>query len=61
MDESGTDGAESSKKVVSKKRVAGTMGFLVYARDLQFECARFLHQTLLVLMYVWKQDNVMER
>ena len=39
LNESGTDGAECSWKVVSGRRVAGTIR-LVYARDLQPECAR---------------------
>ena len=42
MDEAGTDGAECSRKVASAIRS------LVNARDLQIECARVLHKTLLV-------------
>ena len=44
------------------RRVAGSMRSLVNARDLQLECARILHETLLVpvLMYdsetmLWKE------
>ena len=53
MDESGTDGAGCNSKVASGWRVAGITRFLVNAKDLQLECARFLHKTLLVpvLMY----------
>ena len=53
MDESGTDGAECSRKVASGKRVAGAIRSLVNGRDLQLECVRVLHETLLVtvLMY----------
>ena len=40
MDESGTDGAECSRKVVSGMRVAGAIRSLVNARA--------LHETLLV-------------
>ena len=46
--ESGTDGAECSRKVASARRVAGAKRFIVNARDLQFDCARVLHETLLV-------------
>ena len=54
MDELGTDGAEFSRKVASGRRVAGAIRSLVNARDLQLECARVLHETLVVpvLMYV---------
>ena len=48
MDESGTDEAECTKKVVSGRRVSCTIRFLVNARSLQLECARFLHESLLV-------------
>ena len=58
FDVSGTDGAECSRKVVDAMR------FLVNARDLQLECARVLHKTLLVpvLMYgsekmLWKENE----
>ena len=39
LDESGTDGAESSMKVAIGRRVAGAIKSLVNARDLQLECA----------------------
>ena len=38
-DESGTDGAECSRKVASGRRVAGPIRSLVNTRDLQLECA----------------------
>ena len=37
-----------SRKVASRRRVAGAILSLVNARDLQLECARVLHETLLV-------------
>ena len=54
LDESGTDGAECSRKVMSGRRVAGAIRSLVNTKDLQLDCARVLHETLLmpVLMYV---------
>ena len=44
---------ECSRKVPSGRRVAGSIRFLANARDLHIECARVLHETLLipVLMY----------
>ena len=48
MDESGTDGGECSRKVASGRGVAGVVKSLVNARDLQLECARALHEILLV-------------
>ena len=48
-----TNGEECNRKVVSGRRVAGAIRSLVNARDLQLECARVFHETLLVpvLMY----------
>ena len=39
--------------MASERRVAGTIRSLLNARDLQLQCARLLHETLLVpvLMY----------
>ena len=39
LNESGTEGAECSRKVARGKRVAGATRSLVNARDLQLECA----------------------
>ena len=52
--ESGTDGAECSRKVASGRRVAGAIRSLVNARDLQLDFDRVLSETLHmpVLMYV---------
>ena len=47
FDESGIDEAECSRKVVSGRRVAGTIRSLVKARDLQIEYARVLQETFL--------------
>ena len=62
--ESGTYEAEFHRKVVSEKRVEGTVRSLVNARDLQHECTRVLHETLLmpVLMYgsetmLWREKD----
>ena len=59
-----TDGAECSRKGTSWRRVAGAIRSLVNAWDLQLECARVLHETLLapVLTYgsetmLWKEKE----
>ena len=64
MDESGTDEAECSKKVASRRRVAGAIRSLVNAMCLQLECARVLHESLLVLVLmhgsetlIWKEKE----
>ena len=46
LDEPGTDGAKCSRKVANERRMAGIIRSLVNARDLKFECARVLYQTL---------------
>ena len=53
LDESGTDGAECSRKVASGRRVASAIRSLVNDKDLQLKYARVLHETLRmpVLMY----------
>ena len=64
LEESGTDGAECSRKEASGRRVAGAINPLVNARYLQRECTRVLFETLLapVLMYdsetmLWKEKE----
>ena len=64
LNKSGTDGAECIRKVSSGKTVAGAISSLANARDLQLECARVLHEALLVpvLMYgsetmLWKEKE----
>ena len=59
MDKLGTDGAECSRKVVSGRRVAGAMRSLVNARDLQFQCARVLHETPLVPVLIYGSETIL--
>ena len=47
MDESGTNRADFSRKVEIGRRVAVAIKSLVNDRDMQLECARVLHETLL--------------
>ena len=59
LEESGTDWTKCSKKGVSGRRVAGAIRSLVNARDLQLECARFLHETLLVPVLMYVRDTIL--
>ena len=43
LDESGTNEAESRRKVTSRRRASGVIRSLVNVRHLQLECARVLH------------------
>ena len=58
LDESGTDKADCHWKMVSGRRVAGAIRYLVNARDLQLECARVLHETLPVLVIMEGEGEV---
>ena len=49
LDESGTDGAECSRKVVSRRMVAGAIRSLVNDRNLQLECTCIEHCLCLFL------------
>ena len=53
--------AECSRKVASGERVAGTIRSLVNARSLQLECARFLHESLLVLVFMYGNETIIWR
>ena len=48
MYESGTDEGACSKKVASGKRVAGVIRSLVNTSSLHLECAKILHESLMV-------------
>ena len=61
MDESGTDGAECSKKVESRRRVASAIMSLVNDRDLQLECSRLLHETLFVAVLMHGSETMLWR
>ena len=53
LDEKGTDDAECSRKVVNGRKVAGAIKSLVNVKGLSLECARVLHEGMLlpVLLY----------
>ena len=49
-----------SRKVASGRRLAGAIKSLVIARDLQIECARVLHETLLVAFLTYGSETMRE-
>ena len=59
LDESGTDGVECSRKMARGMRVAGAIRFLVKDRDLQLECARVSHETLLVPALIYDSETML--
>ena len=59
LDESDTDGAEYIRKVASGRRVVGPIGSLVNARNMQLECARVLHETLLVPVLMYGSETML--
>ena len=59
FDESGTDGAECSRKMASERKVAGTITSLDNARDLQLECVRVLDKTLLVPVLTYGSETML--
>ena len=52
---------QCSRKVVSVRRVAGAIRSLVNARSLQLECARVLHESLLVPVLVYGSETMIWR
>ena len=55
----GTNGAECSRKVASERIVAGAIRSLVNTRDLKLECARVLHETLLVPILLYSSETML--
>ena len=51
---------DCSRKVASGRMVAGVIMFLVNTRDLLLECARILHETLLLPDLVYGSETVTE-
>ena len=48
LDDRGTDDAECSRKVSSGRRVAGAIKSLMNAKGLSLECAKVLHESMLL-------------
>ena len=61
LNESGTSEAECSRKVASGRRVAGAIRSLDNARSLQLECARFLHEPLMVPDLKYSSETMLWR
>ena len=61
LDGSGTDGAECSEKVASGRRVAGTNRSLFNTRSLQLQCARVLHESLIVPVLTYGSETMIWR
>ena len=61
LDESGTDEAECSRKVVSGRRVTDAIRSLVNAMSLQLECGRVLHESLLVPILTYGSETMIWR
>ena len=61
MDKSGTDEAECSRKVASGRRVASDIRSLVNVRSLELECARVLHESLLVPILTYGSVKIIGR
>ena len=49
------------RKMASGIRVAGAIRFLVNARDFKLECARVLHETLLVPVLMYTNETMLWR
>ena len=59
LDVSGTDRAECSRKMASRRRGSGAIRSLINARDLQLEFDRVLHETLLVPVFTYGRDTML--
>ena len=55
----GESDIECSRQVASGRRVAGTIKSLVNARHLQLECARILHEILLVPVLMYASETML--
>ena len=58
LEESGTAEAECSRKVASGRRVIVPIRSLVNARSLQLDCARGLHESLLVPLLTYGSETM---
>ena len=58
LDKLGRAGAECSRKVVSERRVAGAIRSLVNSRNLHLRCARVLHETLFLNIFMYGSDTM---
>ena len=61
LNESGTDDAVCRRKVAIGRKIADVMRSLVNARGLQLECARVLHEGLLVPFLSYGKETMIWR
>ena len=61
LDESGTDEAECSRTMASGRRVAGAIRSLDNAKNQQFQCARNLHESLMVPVLAYGSETMIWR
>ena len=59
LDESCTDEAECSRKAANGMRVGVAIRSLVNAKGLQLECARILHDALLVPVLMYGSETML--
>ena len=52
-----TNKVQMRQNVANWRRVAGAIRSIVNAMDLQLECARVLHETLIIPVLVYVQNN----
>ena len=58
LNQSGSDDVECRRKIVSGRKVEGTIRFLVNDRGLQLECVRVLHEGLLVPVLLYGSETM---
>src|SRR5678816_2220515 len=58
LDEKGTDDAKCSRKVVNGRKVAGAIKSLVNAKGLSLECARVLHEGMLLPVLLYSSETM---
>ena len=61
LDESGTNEVEYSRQVASGIRIVIAVRYLGNARSLQLECARVLHESLLVPVLMYGSESMIWR
>ena len=59
--ESGTHEAECHRKLISGRKVAGAIRSLIDARNLRFEYARVLHESLFVSVRMYGSETYRKR
>ena len=59
FDDSSTNEEECHRKVVGGRKIADAIRTLVIARGLQFECARVLHETFLIPVFMYSSETMM--